>query len=399
MADANSEFFDAALRHQLDVRRYSSGELAAILLLLEKADRELVVLLRRRLGKIVDSRGGVDFTSARMKALLADIRELRQDVMKIVRARVRGDMVSLARVEADFERSLLEAVVPVEFAAASVSVDTLRKLVTEKPIQGRLLGEWFKSLEQADLRALTDAIQLGLALGEDVDSIVRRVVGTRANRYSDGVLAMTRRNAEAVVRTAVNHVSNAARESVWEANSDIILALRWTSTLDGRTSAICRGYDGALIPIAGKPLPSGSRMLQPPDARPPAHVNCRSIIVAVLDEAGIVGSRPFVVDTRTPDRREVDFRKIAREKGITIQEARSQWASRAVGQVPAETTYNDWMARQSASFQDEVLGRTRARLFRTGKIRLDQFLDRSGSELSLEELSRRRPDVFRAAGL
>lgn len=308
-------------------------------------------------------------------------------------------MVSLARVEADFERSLLEAVVPVEFAAASVSVDTLRKLVTEKPIQGRLLGEWFKSLEQADLRALTDAIQLGLALGEDVDSIVRRVVGTRANRYSDGVLAMTRRNAEAVVRTAVNHVSNAARESVWEANSDIILALRWTSTLDGRTSAICRGYDGALIPIAGKPLPSGSRMLQPPDARPPAHVNCRSIIVAVLDEAGIVGSRPFVVDARTPDRREVDFRKIAREKGITIQEARSQWATRAVGQVPAETSYNDWMARQSTSFQDEVLGRTRARLFRTGKIRLDQFLDRSGNELSLEELARRRPDVFRAAGL
>lgn len=399
MADANQEYFDAALRRQISVRRYTMSQIREIQAVLEKADKKLVEELRKRLGKIVGAAGGIDFQSARFKELLKDIREMRQDVIREARGELKTKLLQFGRTEADFEKDLVELAVPVEIALTAVASETIREAVTKQPFQGRTLGQWWDSLSAADQRSLTDAIQIGLSNGEDVDSIVRRVVGTRARNYSDGVLAVTRRNAEAIVRTAVNHVSNASREALWEGNEDIILALRWTSVLDGRTSAVCRGRDGALAPIGGKPLPKGSRMLQPPDARPPAHVSCRSIMVAVLDEAGIVGNRPFVVDTRTGDRRKVDFREIAREKGISVQEARSRWASANVGQVPAETSYNDWLARQSQSFQNEVLGKTKARLFRTGKIRLDQFIDRRGDEFSLEELASQRPEVFRAAGL
>lgn len=399
MADANQEYFDAALRRQISVRGYTMTQIREIQAILENADKKLVEELRKRLGKIVGAAGGIDFQSARFKELLKDIREMRVEVIREARTELRAKLLQFGRTEADFEKDLVELTVPIELTLNAVAADSIRDAVTKQPFQGRTLGQWWDSLSAADQRALTDAIQMGLANGEDVDTIVRRVVGTRARSYSDGALAITRRNAEAVVRTAINHVSNAAREALWEGNEDIILALRWTSVLDGRTSAVCRGRDGALAPVGGKPLPKGSRMLQPPDARPPAHVSCRSIMVAVLDEAGIVGTRPFVTDTRTSERRRVDFREIAREKGISVQEARSRWAAANIGQVPAETSYNDWLARQSHAFQDRVLGKTKARLFRTGKIRLDQFIDRRGNELSLDELASQRPDAFRAAGL
>lgn len=399
MADANQEYFDAVLRRAISVRGYTMRQVQEIRQILESSDKKLVELLRKRLGRIVDRKGGVDFRGKQLRSLLQEIREMRLEVVREARNELRTKLLQFGRTEADFEKELLELSIPIELTLAAAATEELRTAVTSRPFQGRTLGQWFDSLSAADQRALTDAIQKGLALGEDVDTIVRRVIGTRAKGYSDGVLATSRRNAEAIVRTAINHVSNMAREALWEANADIILALRWTSVLDGRTSPVCRGRDGALAPVGGKPLPKGSRMLQPPDARPPAHVNCRSIMVAVLDAAGIVGNRPFVVDTRTADRRRVDFRQIARDKGISVQEARNRWAAANIGQVPAETTYNDWMKRQSTAFQDKVLGKTRARLFRTGKIRLDQFVDRQGDEITLDDLARQRPEVFRAAGL
>ena len=40
-----------------------------------------------------------------------------------------------------------------------------------------------------------------------------------------------------------------------------------------------------------------------------------------------------------------------------------------------------WLGRQSAAFQDDVLGRTRGLLFRKGGLRLDRFVNRAGDEL------------------
>jgi len=57
------------------------------------------------------------------------------------------------------------------------------------------------------------------------------------------------------------------------------------------------------------------------------------------------------------------------------------------------------LKRQPASFQDEVLGKTKAKLFREGGLNVDQFVDRAGNELTLSQLAERKPDAFRKAGL
>lgn len=394
----NQALFDASLRHQVGLSRFAGGEVRRVLELLERADRDLVRMLRDRLGSV--RRPPVDFTSERMKLLLADIRSARMEAMAIVRGQLSPSLRRLARLEVDFESRIIGQSMPFEISLAAVDAAQLRAIVTTKPFAGNRLGQWYGSLESRDATNLISAIQLGLAEGQDLNGIVRRVAGSRSRGFADGVLAITRRNAETVVRTAVNGVSNAARETLWEQNADIISGLRWTAVLDGRTTPICRGRDGKMAPVTeGGKIPEGFEPLSPPGARPPAHPGCRSVMVASVDGVEAIGSRPTVADTRTRERREVDFRAEAKRSGRPIRDVRKEWVRRNVGSAPARVTYNDWLRDQPAAFQNDVLGNTRAELFRGGNVSLDQFVDSSGKQFTLEQLASTRPGLFDSAGL
>jgi SPP1 gp7 family putative phage head morphogenesis protein len=380
---ANEELFDASLRHQVHLRRFSTSQAKKTLRLLEAADRELSAKLRKRLAQLGPR---TDFASKRFKALLADVRAARKAVMLKLRGELRADMVELGKSEAEFELKNLERAIPIEVEFAKVDLRQVGSAAAESPFQGQTLKGWVDGLTLADRGRLETAIRLGFTQGESIQNIVKRVAGTKAGGFADGALAMTRRQAEAVVRTAVNHVSNTAREAVWQENDDIIQAMRWTSTLDGRTSSLCRARDSKMVRVGDNPLPKGAEPLEPQDARPPGHISCRSLLIAIIDGESLLGDRPFVRDTRRREDREVDFRKIARQTGKPIQQVRKEWAAANVGTTAAETTYSQWLKRQPAAFQNEVLGAGKAKLFRSGKVELDQFVDASGKELTLEQL-------------
>ncbi len=421
MATANKEYFDAQLRHQIGVRRYTAGEVRRMLELIGKADKELATKLRKRLQAFGD--GPIDLQSARWKALAKDIREARQALWKQANQQSLESGIAFSDVEVDFEQRMIQAALPIEVNLAAVNLAQLHASIKNNPFAGgsnaaRNLAQWWAGVSLADQQRILEALQMGVIQGESVQSLVRRVIGTKRNQFADGVLATSRRNAEAIVRTFTNFVSNTAREEVWKANNDIIQALRWNSTLDGRTSAVCRGRDGHFAPVPGETLPPGkfTPRLQPPTARPPAHPNCRSIMTAVLDSDGVMdraGERPFVRSTVPPRRREKEFRKEAiseigqtnwrklspGQRNAEVRKRRLDWGRRNIGTVPPDTNYNDWLADQPAAFQDEVLGKTKGKLFRTGKIKMDQYVDRRGNELTLDELSKTEPEAFIAAGL
>jgi SPP1 gp7 family putative phage head morphogenesis protein len=173
------------------------------------------------------------------------------------------------------------------------------------------------------------------------------VLGTRARGYSDGVLQTTRRNAETVVRTAVQHVSNAARSETINGLKAVVKGVQWVSVLDSRTTLYCQGMDGKVLPIDDGP-------------RPPAHFNCRSTVVPVV--------------------------KSWKELGLDFQELPESTRASLNGQVPARITYEKWLKGQSAGFQDDVLGPSRGKMFRSGKIRVEQFTDDRGKTLTLKQL-------------
>jgi len=48
------------------------------------------------------------------------------------------------------------------------------------------------------------------------------------------------------------------------------------------------------------------------------------------------------------------------------------------GQVPATVTYRDWLPQQDAAFQREVLGPTRYKLWKSGRVKLGDFATAAG---------------------
>jgi len=372
---ANQQFFDAQVRRAISVARYTSGEARRVVALLDQADKELMALLLARLTP-------GDFTSQRYKALLKDIRALRAELWKVARGTNLTEMTQLTQLEHSWANSAFTLAIPVEISFAVVSAETLQSLLTTTPFGGanaaRTLQAWWARLEAVDAQRVQEAIQSGLILGEGIPEMAARV---------QLVLPLTRRNAEAVVRTAANFAASLAHDAFFQANADIIEALRWMAMLDGRTTPICRARDGKLAPVVpGQTVPPPR--LQPPQARPPAHVKCRSRMIAILSVLGIAAELPdraFVRDTRTAKRRELDFRKQARATGRPIQELKREWSELNIGRVPGVTNYDEWLRTQSRAFQDELLGAKRAALFRGG-MKLDQFVTYDGKELTLKQL-------------
>lgn len=380
---ANEQLFDAAVQRKIALLRLEQNEAEQVEALLRELELDLLDQIGAQL-----ARGA---TPARLESLLKSVQELIDAKLATAVQTLEEAMAELAITEAAWETATIERVSPVQLTLASVSLETLRA-VAGSPVQGLSLADWFTNLNLATAQRIERSLRLGIAEGQTLDGLIARVRGTAAANYTDGILAVTRRDASAIARTGLSQASTSARQMVWEANADVILCLRWVSVLDGRTSAICQSRDGHVRPVTDEgtiPDEVTAPRLQPRLAQPPAHINCRSILVAVLSAEGLVGDRPYVADDRVRERREAQFRKEARERGVPIQQVRKEWAQERVGQVPAKTTYEEWFSLQSAEFQRNVLGPTRYKMYKSGTA-LGRFVDNSGRRLTIEELRNMR---------
>ena len=354
MQTANESLLDEALRHEVGLRRFSNATVRKIIALLNRIDSRLVSEMT---GRQVGSAG---FTERRLNLLLDRVREILSEGYAVTLRDLETELRDLAGYEGEFQAGALDRSIPISVDIVSPSASQLWAAVNSRPFQGRFLREWGRSLEQSAFRRVRDAVRMGFVEGETTDQIVRRVRGTRQLRYKDGILEISRRDAAAVVRTAITHTSNAARAHLYRQNEDIIKGVQWVSTLDGRTSAVCRGRDGKVYPVGEGP-------------RPPAHMNCRSTTVPVL--------------------------KSLREMGIPAKDLPEGTRASLNGQVAASETYEGWLRKQPVAFQDDVLGKTKAQLFRKGKLPLDRFTDRPGQEYTIAELRVREAAAFERAGL
>lgn len=345
----NDDLADALTRHQVYLQRLSGGIVRKIIALLNRSDARIV---ERLLAQDVSQ-----LSRARQERLLSDIRRIVETAHSDATGALQIELEGLAEYEGEYQLDLFRRVVPVRLETVTPSAEQIIAAVNSRPFQGKLLREVYAELPQAAFRRVRDAIRAGFVEGRTTDQIVRDIRGTRAQGYKDGVIEQSRRAAEAVVRTATNHTANTAREYVYERNSALIKGVRWNATLDGRTTLICASRDGKVYHPGKGP-------------RPPAHFNCRSSTSPVL--------------------------KSWRELGFDADEVPAGTRASMDGQVPSDLTYDDWLRRQPAAFQDEVLGARKAALFREG-VKVDRFVDRRGREFTLDELKRREREAWEAA--
>jgi SPP1 gp7 family putative phage head morphogenesis protein len=356
---ANEVLRDEEIAHNEALQRYANGVVRRVIALLNLADADISAAMQGALERMTPS----TFNVERLDALLASVRALNTRAMIAAGDELAAQMRELVSAEADFQIELFEKVIPAQVqasvAVAQVEAGQVYTAALSRPFQGRLLREWMGSIDDQRAARIRDAVRIGYVQNETIDQIVRRIRGSRSNGYADGLLEIDRRAAEAVVRTAVAHFAGFTRDRFLAANDDLVASLSWTATLDTRTSPICRVRDGKRYGADEKHRPIGHSLpwLGGPGL---AHWACRSTSVPVL--------------------------KSWRELGIDADDVDAETRSSMDGQVPADTTFGEWLKRQSAARQDDVLGPTRGALFRKGDIPIERFYNDKGRYLSIEEL-------------
>ena len=354
--DATEAYADRLRRRAVGGLRFDAHERRRILALLQALERDIVAKLRE-----VDPTGveRTAYRTRRLRILLADTWRLISDGMRDVRRASAAGLDEFARAEAAWAHAALNNAVTSAGIQATIRVapsEVLAALVSDGLIVGKPLETWWSGQADGLIDRFSQQMRLGVSQGETLDQMVRRVRGTRAACFTDGLMETTRRQAAALVRTSVNSIANSARTAVYEANADLITAEVHSSTLDSRTTLQCSARDGKAWDMQTK-QPIGGHSL--PYQVPPIHVNCRSVLLARIGDGGV----------RIPGQR-----------------------ASADGPVPASRTFETWLRAKTVAEQNEILGPGRARLWREQKLTLSQLLDFKGDPLPLDELTRRFAD-------
>ena len=222
----------------------------------------------------------------------------------------------------------------------------LRRMPLE-PDRSYTINEALQEYSGRKSRQIVQTIRDGVTLGQTSEEITSNI---------KNLTKLQQRQAATLARTVTNYTSVQAREVVMRENPDITNSYRWIATLDGRTSLICASRDQQIFKESNE------------SPKPPAHFNCRSTIAPVVE-------------------------------GDSADQFRAALGGSGAQQVSKSTRYETWLRRQSRAFQTEVLGVTRAKLFREGRISIGRFVDAQGATLTLDQLRKLEPMVFEDLGI
>jgi SPP1 gp7 family putative phage head morphogenesis protein len=330
---------ESFISHQVWLQRNASHEVNELAPFIQQ--------MRDEVRKQVLQFGDDNRTRQNLEKLLRDLDGVLNGITTDWQDKLTEDLQALSGYEADWTTKTLTANVDAEFVTPSPEqVWSAAKwnplALNDKPADlfGMMAG-W----GDTEISRLVTGVKMGFVQGKTTRQIVKEVVG------AGGLADISQRNAATVVRTALNHVSTQAREVTYKKNDDIIEKYEWVSTLDSRTSTICRSRDGQKYDLGKGPLP-------------PAHPNCRSTTAPVISA-------------------EFDF-----------LDAGAKRAARGADggmQIDANTTYYDFLKQQPAWFQDEALGPIRGKIFRNAGMSPEEFrvasVDGFGRPLTLKEMA------------
>jgi SPP1 gp7 family putative phage head morphogenesis protein len=352
----NDVLRDEGIAHAIQIERLKNSEQKAIVAFIEDdLLPDLIAKIDARLALIEER--GLDIgptTTSKLNRLI--------DLLKAsVEAKLSGrsqhlfeQIGEIAQLEGKWGIAQLVDLtdgLPVTISTALPAIPQLQALVLARPIDGVLLEKLTDNLSVNTQNSIEKALRLGVASGETTAQIVSRVVKTTE---------LVRDAATVIMRTAISQAASVARDVVYEENADLLRGIQWVSTLDTRTCPICAPLDGRLYKLGTGP-------------RPPLHIQCRCSTCPVLKSWSELGFN-------------------ARDIGATTRASMD-------GQVSGAITYGNWLRRRSLADQEDVLGVTRAKLFRSGKLDISDFANNSNELITLDTLRALYADAFARAGI
>lgn len=334
---------EAYTRRQVFIQRLANGTWQELLPIL--ADIQTEIEDRLKLSE-------TQLRQQRIAGLLQDIQEVMDQGQEAFDEQLRERLVEFAEEEIDFDTQTYNKILTdplqqpeqgsiaplVASAAAGLLVGGATQTLTNKQMSTRLFQSISKEVKSTVSTGLIAQTQFGELLRR-----TRQKLGTKLPNQ-----------ARTVVATATNNAESAARRAFTTANGLIFGEERYTAVLDTRTTLRCSGLDGEIFPVRTGP-------------QPPIHYNCRS--------------------TRVP---------IPRSRFLDPEAS-----NRAAGR---NQTFNQFLREQPAEFQEEFFskfknGRELQSLALQGGLNVNQFIDPSGAQMTLDEIRQKYPIAWQQADI
>lgn len=370
--------FDKSVLQATRTARLARGEAERLSAIWESAADDVDAAVRGRLERL-KTRGqqsGVLRTVAYTE-VTRRVTEILTEAGKRFAEAVDDSMWVVARAEARWAQEALEEVVQMvapRFRQPSVTAQSIRNAIkaplqtSPAKLQAETIQNLTKDLTQRQITQATRQITQGLTRGRSHEEISS---GLRELLEKDTV-----KEAETLVRTAVNHVSNMSAEAVFH-ESSVVIGVVWVSTLDRRTTDTCKELDGEVFRTGD-------------GARPPMHYRCRSRTSPLLrDPIDIVNGN---LDGPVTDKMLQDAAN--RRRGTR---AATDEASDRNRPVPARMTYGEWLKTQPPATQDAAFdSKWKGRMFREGRLTVKDFVDKDHRPLTKRDLIAKYPDLAAA---
>src|SRR5678816_1408680 len=214
MPSANANLADRHLVHALHLERLKSGEVSEVKKLLVKMERDVLKTLMN-----------TDLTTwrkSRYQRLLEQVQTVLRPHYRTIRDTHTTRLADVADLEATWTaRSLSETIsdpVGVYIAVVSPpawSAETLQSIASDVLFEGSPVATWWGKQATDLRRRFGNVVKQGLLRGEGTAAIVRAVRGSAAMDYTDGILEVSRNQAETLVRSSIQAVTHTARRAVY----------------------------------------------------------------------------------------------------------------------------------------------------------------------------------------
>lgn len=246
------------------------------------------------------------------------------------------------------------------FNNVALSTAQMKQLITEQQLEGKVLSEWIGDALAPDLALIKEAISTSVIAGTGYPTAVS------ALRVALGleVGSKNARDLESVFKTYVQSVMVSAQQQIYAANKDVVKQVEWTAIMEPGNTKTGKGTCPRCIAL------DGQRWVTTNYNRPPCplHTRCRCMLYPVT--------------------------KTWKDLGFDIEEmedAYQPWTVRdkngRIIEHGLENSYADWFGTRSNAFQDNAIGPKRAELYRQGKLKLSELVDKKGALITLDKLS------------
>lgn len=357
----NDRLLDRFIQHDLNLQRLQAGQRRLLLKELKALEAQIV--------KTLQSYTGQTFTKARQQALLRQVRATIQTGYRGILKTHQTEVLAMAEFEAEHIGALVNRTAKVTVFSVGVPESVVNSLLKDDAVLGAPLRAIWAQEAGALNQAFISAMRQGILAGETTDQLVRRVQGTKALQYKDGIMNPRTRAVEMRVRTSAQSILNDARMEVFKNNGDVLNGVQAQVTLDDRTSAICMARSGFAWDLEGNPL-EGTDTDEDFPGPPPWHPNCRTTLTPIVKSLGEL----------------VEDKAVDKKVDRALRHLPERTQASMDGQVPRSLTYEEWLNTKSDAAQQEILGPGKYTLWKAGKISLRDLIDQRGNPLTLQQL-------------